>query len=282
MARIARSVRVLVCALGALAVSAPAMRAAAQDDEPAPAAAKAPLTPAQIEARERRLQAQSDKWNEVPAPADPRDFSGVWWTRGHDRTYRQLDKSLPPMTPLEAASRQHHLDMDQAGTPVMEAQTLCYAPGVPHVWVSPYPIQFDYLPGMIVVLYEVQHSVRYIHMDGKPAPAHTPRTFMGYSRGHWEGDALVIVTDHFNDKTQIDEESLTHGEKLVVTERISKFKNKYGGAELRNLITIADPDHFPRPWTAERLFPWRSDVQIQEYSCEENNPEGAASGVSVR
>jgi hypothetical protein len=258
------------------------MSARAQDDEPKPAASKTPPTPEQIAAREKRLQAQSDKWNAVPAPADPRDFSGVWWTRGHDRAYRQLDKSLPPMTALEAASRRHHLEMDEKGTPVMEAQTLCYAPGVPHVWVSPYPIQFDYLPGMVVILYEVQHSVRYIHMDGKPVPAHTPRSYMGYSRGHWEGDTLVIITDHFNDKTQIDEESLTHGDKLVVTERITKFKNKYGGSELRNLITIADPDHFTRPWTAERLFPWRSDVQIQEYSCEENNPEGAASGVSVR
>lgn len=266
-----------LCAAGWL--SGPVL-AQAQDDA-APPRARAPLTPEQAAAREKTLQAQSDLWNKVPAPADPRDFSGVWWTRGHVPAFRQLDNSLPPMTPLEAASHQKHLDMEKAGTPIGEAQNLCMPAGVPHLLVSPYPIQFDYSAGQILILYEVQHNVRFVHMDGKPVPPRTPRTFLGYSRGHWEGDELVIVTDHFNDQTQIDEESLSHGLKLVVTERISKFRNKYGGAELRDRITIEDPDHYTRPWTTERLFPWRSDVQLAEYSCEENNHEAVVNGVLV-
>ena len=146
---------------------------------------------------------------------------------------------------------------------------------------SPYPIQFVYTPGLITILHEVAHNVRYIHMDGKPVPADTPRTFLGYSVGHWEGNTLVIVTDHFNDRTQIDEESLSHGLKLKVTERITKFTNKYGGVELRNLITIDDPDHFTHPWTAERTYPWRGDIRISEYSCEENNRNAPENGVTV-
>ena len=159
---------------------------------------------------------------------------------------------LLPLTPLEAASRQHHLDMEKAGTPIADAPTQCFPHGMPRLMASPYPIQFVYAPGLITILHEVAHNVRYIHMDGKPAPADTPRTLLGYSVGHWEGNTLVIVTDHFNDRTQIDEESLSHGLKLKVTEHITKFTNKYGGVELRNLITIDDPDHFTKPWTAER------------------------------
>ena len=119
------------------------------------------------------------------------------------------------------------------------------------------------------MLHEVAHNVRFIHMDGQPAPADTPRSFLGYSVGHWEGNTLVIVTDHFNDRTQIDEESLSHGLQLKVTERMTRFTNRYGGAEIRDLITIEDPEHYTRPWTAERLYPWRGDIRIAEYSCED-------------
>ena len=237
-----------------------------------------------------QLRAQAKEWNAVPAPSDPRDFQGVWWTRGYDRTYRPVTNpfqrpdeaaKLLPLTDSEAKSRQHHLDMEAAGTPIVDASTDCYPHGVPRVMASPYPIQIDYLPGMIVILHEVAHNVRYIHMDNKPVPANEPLTYQGYSRGHWEGNTLVIDTDHFNDKTQIDEESLSHGLKLQVHEEITKFTNQYGGVELRNLITITDPDHFTHPWTAERLYPWRSDVKVTEYTCEENNRNKSVNGVTV-
>ena len=252
--------------------------------------ARKPPTPEQIAAREKKNAEDAKLWNANPAPSDPRNFEGVWWTRGYDRTFRPYTNppmnpaeaaKLLPLTPLEAASRQHHLDMEKAGTPVVDASTDCYPHGVPRVMASPYPIQFDYLPGMIVILHEVAHNVRYIHMDGKPAPANEPLTYMGYSRGRWEGDTLVIDTDHFNDKTQVDEESLSHGLKLKVHEEITKFTNKYGGVELRNMITISDPDHFTKPWTAERLYPWRGDIKVNEYTCEENNRNKSVNGVTV-
>ncbi len=244
----------------------------------------------QIAAREKRNAADAAEWNKIPAPRDPRDFSGIWWTRGYDRTFRPVtdpplspaeSAKLLPLTPTEAANRKHHLDMEKLGTPVADAPTQCFPHGVPRIIASPYPIQFVYSPGMITILYEVAHNVRYIHMDGKSAPSDTPRTFFGYSAGHWEGSTLVVFTDHFNDRTQIDEESLSHGLKLTVTERITKFTNKYGGVELRDLLTIEDPEHFTKPWTAERLFPWRGDIRISEYSCEENNRNAPVNGVTV-
>ena len=62
---------------------------------------------------------------------------------------------------------------------------------------------------------------------------------------------------------------------------MTKFTNRYGGVEIRNLITIEDPEHFTRPWTAERLYPWRGDIRIAEYSCEENNRNAPVNGVAV-
>jgi hypothetical protein len=188
---------------------------------------------------------------------------------------------LLPLTAMEAASWQHHIDMEKLGTPIADAPTQCFPHGIPRLMASPYPIQLVYSPGLITILHEVAHNVRFIHMDGQPPPPDAPRTFLGYSVGHWEGNTLVIVTDHFNDRTQIDEEALSHGLQLKVTERITKFTNRYGGAELRNLITIEDPEHFTQPWTAERTYPWRGDIRISEYSCEENNRNAPVNGISV-
>jgi hypothetical protein len=262
----------------------------AQEGAPPPGPTQGGDPAARAAAQDKRNAEAAALWNKIPAPTDPRDFSGVWWTRGYDRTFRPVtdrpmrpdqSASLLPMTPVEAASRQHHLDMEKAGTPIADAPTQCFPHGVPRLIASPYPVEFVYAPGLITLLHEVAHNVRFIHLDGKPAPADTPRSFLGYSAGHWEGNTLVIVTDHFNDRTQIDEESLSHGLQLKVTERMTKFTNKYGGVEIRDLITIEDPEHFTKPWTAERLFPWRGDIHLAEYSCEENNRNAPVNGIAV-
>ena len=223
-------------------------------------------------------------------PQDPRDFTGVWWTRGYDRTFRPVtdppqspaqSSKLLPLTPQEQASWQHHLDMEKLGTPIADAPTQCFPHGIPRLLASPYPVEYVYSPGLITILHEVAHNVRFIHMDGRPAPADTPRTFLGYSVGHWEGNTLVIFTDHFNDRTQIDEEALSHGLQLKVTERITKATGRSGVPELRDLITIEDPEHFTQPWTALRTYPRRDDIRLAEYSCEENNRNAPVNGISV-
>jgi hypothetical protein len=234
-------------------------------------AAAAPPTPEQIAAREKQAAADAAEWNKIPAPKDPRDFSGVYWTRGYDRTYRQLDRSMPPFLPAAQKEWQRHVDAEKAGAPIADAPTQCFPHGVPRLIASPYPIRFVQTGNEIWMLHEVAHNVRVIHLDKKAPPANTPLSFLGYSVGHWEGDTLVVETTHLNDRTRIDEEAITHGTKLKVTERITKFTNKYGGTELRDLITMDDPDNFTKPWTAERLFPWRGDIEVTEYSCEENN-----------
>src|SRR5690348_17160594 len=169
----------------------------AQEGERPPAAGRTPPTPEQIAAREKRAAEQSAEWNKNPAPKDPRDFSGVWWTRGYDRTFRPVtdhpmspveSAKLLPLTPLEAKSRAHHLYMESIGKPIADAPTRCFPHGIPRLMASPYPIQFVYSPGLITILHEVAHNVRFIHMDGKPPPPNTPRTFLGYSVGHWEGN----------------------------------------------------------------------------------------------
>lgn len=202
-----------------------------------------------------------------PPSADPRDISGVWWTRGYDRRYRTLDGQLPPFTPAGRAEWDRHIQAEKDGRPIADAPTRCLPHGVPRIMASPYPIQILQTPGQITFLHEVGHNVRIIYMD-EQHPADLDPTFMGHSVGRWEGDTLVVDTVGFNDLTQIDEEGIVHSDKLHVVERFRKIN---GGKQLEDLITIEDPVNFTAPWTTRRVYEWRPDVRIMEYVCEENN-----------
>jgi hypothetical protein len=68
---------------------------------------------------------------------------------------------------------------------------------------------------------------------------------------------------------------------MKVHEEFTKFTNQYGGVELLDLITMDDPDYYTRPWTISKIFSWRGDMGITEYSCEENNRNVAVNGVTV-
>jgi hypothetical protein len=222
-------------------------------------------------------QAQRKTWEPTPPPADPRDFTGLWQLPGGNINLLQENGEGAPFTPEEAKRTQQLIDAEAQGAVLTDAASQCFPHGVPRLSFAPYPIRFAYVPGAILMLHEVAHNLRIIRMDGKPAPKDTPESFLGYSAGHWEGNVLVVETSHFNDKTPLDFHS-SHGTKLKVTERFEKQKTSMGYTDLVVHITIDDPDHFTKPFTVLRRWPYRSDMEatlgsegIQEYSCEENN-----------
>ena len=89
---------------------------------------------------------------------------------------------------------------------------------------------------------------------------------MGESAGRWEGDALVVESVNFNDKTWIDRRGVPHSNQLRVTERFSRN----GDGQLIVEITVEDPVAFTAPWTARRVFDsvnWR----LEENVCVEND-----------
>lgn len=239
-----------------------------------------PMTAAQWLARRRGNgnPAQRKKWEPVPPPADPRDFTGLWQLPGGNINLLQEDGEAPPFTPEEAKRTKQLEDAEKHGAVLTDAASQCFPHGVPRLSFAPYPLRFAYLPGEILMLHEVNHNLRLIHMDRKEAPKDEPQSFLGYSVGHWEGNALVVETSHFNDKTPLDFHS-SHGTKLKVTERFEKEKTAQGYTDLVVHITIDDPEHFTKPFTVVRYWPFRSDMVnkpgssdgITEYSCEENN-----------
>ena len=210
--------------------------------------------------------------------SDPHDIDGVWWTPGYDRKFRTVDGQLPPFTERGRREWQYNVKADEAGTPVADAPTGCLPHGIPRLLASPYPIQIITTPGQMTWVHEVNRNQRWIYMDEKQ-PANPPKTYLGHSVGHWEGDTLVIDTIGLNDKTRIDEEGITHSDQLHVVERIRKVDID-GVLHLESLITITDPVMFTAPWTTRRIYKARPEVRLMEYVCEENNRNGPENGVT--
>ena len=117
-------------------------------------------------------------------------------------------------------------------------------------------------PGYVALVHEMVHETRIVPLDGRPALSPGIRQWEGSSRGHWDGDTLVVETTNFTDKTRFRGST----ENLKVTERFSRLD----GRTLRYQFTVEDPNTWTRPWTAEYAWPLTGD-QLYEYACHEGN-----------
>ena len=123
-----------------------------------------------------------------------------------------------PYLPAALAQRKQNYDNRLTADP----EARCYLPGVPRINYMPYPFQIFQLPDRVVITYEYVHAIRVIFTDGKPRPAGLADLWdfwMGDSRGHWEGDTLVVDVTHFNDQTWFDRAGNFHSDALHVVER---------------------------------------------------------------
>jgi hypothetical protein len=118
-------------------------------------------------------------------------------------------------------------------------------------------------PGYVVVRNEMIHSARLIPTDGgRPHPGARIRNWSGDSRGHWEGNTLVVDTTNFNSKIRFRNSTSA----LHVTERFTRTD----ATTVVYSFTVEDPNTWTRPWTAE--IPMKKvPGPIYEYACHEGN-----------
>jgi hypothetical protein len=114
----------------------------------------------------------------------------------------------------------------------------------------------------VVILMEMIHDARVIPIDGQAPLDGSIRLWHGDSRGHWEGDTLVIETKNYSKKSGFRGSS----ENLHVTERLTLV----GPNTLNYVVTIEDPDTWTAPWTV--MIPLKeTGEEIFEYACHEGN-----------
>jgi hypothetical protein len=147
----------------------------------------------------------------------------------------------------------------------LDPEVKCYLPGVPRAVYMPYPFQIVQSPEAILVAYEFASASRTIRMnnqDKAPVPA-----WMGWSRGRWEGETLVVDVTGFNDKTWFDRAGNYHTRALHVVERYTATSANTMHYE----ATIEDPNVFTRPWKISMPLYRRVEpnAQLVEYKCVE-------------
>ncbi len=141
----------------------------------------------------------------------------------------------------------------------------CYLPGVPRATYMPYPFQILQGVDKILIAYEFAGATRTIHMDdvgNSPGP-----TWMGWSRGRWEGETLVVDVTGFNGQTWFDRAGNFHSDALHVIERYTPISPNH----LIYEATIEDPNVFTEPWTIKMPLYRRleTDKRLLEYECVE-------------
>lgn len=146
-----------------------------------------------------------------------------------------------------------------------DPEVKCFMPGVPRATYMPYPFQILQGADKILIAYEFAGTTRTIHMD--TVPDSPSPSWMGWSRGRWEGDTLVVDVTDFNEETWFDRAGNFHSEALKVTERYTRV----GQDHLMYEATIEDPKVFTRPWKMRMPLYRRleSDAQVLEYKCVE-------------
>jgi hypothetical protein len=140
----------------------------------------------------------------------------------------------------------------------------CYLPGVPRATYMPFPFQIvQGTSPYVLFAYEFTSATRVVRMDWKQeAPTDS---WMGWSRGRWDGDTLVVEVTGQREETWFDRAGNYHSDMLRVVERYTPASPYHVMYE----ATIEDPKVFSRPWTIR--FPlyrrMETNVQLLEFKC---------------
>jgi hypothetical protein len=194
------------------------------------------------------------------------DLSGVWQT---DIKYNaDLAADLKPGDVVMLPAGRALFDERQANLAKDDPEGFCLAPGVPRVNGVPFPQKIIETPASVVILYETRTTFRQIFLDAQHTLSSSPQpTWMGYSKGRWDGDTLVVDTTGFNGRTWLDDAGHPQSAGGRVIERIRRPDFWHLVAE----ITIDDPAMYVRPWTVTQEFRLDPDGELIEYVCGENN-----------
>ena len=208
-------------------------------------------------------------------------YNNFWMERGYVYEQTSLvvdppDGRLPAVTAtaqrrqetLVAARRLPSYPASHEEPSLMER---CITRGLPGIMLpGNYNHNYNILqtPQHVVIFAEMIHDTRIIPIDGRPHVDPAIRQWLGDSRGHWDGDTLVVETTRFSDKLYERRGSLLvwgTGRHMTVVERFTRV-----GDTIDYRLTLTDPTAFRQPFTVSiPMAPLAAPMF--EYACHEGN-----------
>jgi hypothetical protein len=230
---------------------------------------------------------------DAPAPktADGKvDFSGIWARTGgfggggRGRGETPAPTTTPDGIPLstfgEVAGRGFTLPLQPWAADLKKKRMADNNKDNPDVWClpiglmqyhnHPQPRQIVQTKTLMLITYESNYGLRYIYLDGRPAPSNDPTPWwFGYSRGWYEGDTLVIETTNFRGDERagwLDVNGSPYTDALKMTERLRR--PSFGTLEID--VTIDDKKAYTKPFTVRVNQRLMVDEEMIEFICNEN------------
>lgn len=232
----------------------------------------------------------------------PAGMAGTWLIEKPVTAVRTLDGAEPPLLPQAAEIYRQHLAQRQRGDTSYDSVTWCASAGMPRIMLLNSRFELVVRPRYVAFLHEWNWWARTVYLDGalssgpnvaplapptggpppgagppaagappsgaEGAPAEARAAFieatgpMGLSRGHLEGDTLVIETSALRDTTLIDNSGLPHSDALKIIEHL-RLKS---ANVLEDRIRIEDPKMFAQPWETVATYR-RQHGEIKEDVC---------------
>ena len=200
------------------------------------------------------------------------NYNGFWLpSRDIDhRTSLIIDPAngrIPDQTPearARAAAAAEQRRLHPADAPENRGLSeRCITFGVPRFQAA-YSSVYQIVQGPTDVVFDMEtiHDARVIPLDGRKHLPESMRQWLGNSRGHWEGETLVVETQGFSPKSNM----LGSSSGLHLVERFTRV----AADTLQYDATMSDPSTWTRPWTARVLFK-RTNEPLIEYACHEGN-----------
>lgn len=215
-----------------------------------------------------------------------RAYNNFWVDRG-THVYKNMrtsividppDGRVPPFTPAAKAKydafhariAQHPSDGPEDR--LLTERCILFGASGPPMLPEPYNNNYEITqgPGFVAIAAEMNHETRIIPLDGRPHLPSAMRQWTGDSRGHWEGDTLVVDTTNFkgSDQSRFGVSYLDgmSDENLHVVERFRRADSE----TILYQATVEDTTVYTRPWTVELSMSKRAS-RVFEYACHEGN-----------
>ncbi len=240
------------------------------------------------EARSLEEKTARERVDRPPRPGDTGTYNRFWvdyGTRvvGTNRTslISDPDGKLPPLAASAAernAARRAAGAQPPSGPEDMTLTDRCVLgfnsgpPFLPSAYNN--TVQIFQTTDYVVVLNEMIHDARIVPLDGRPHLGARVRQWMGDSRGHWDGDTLVVETTNFDSSREllggVNLWRYTNARKPVATARLVERFTRLDENTVTYEFSLDDPGTWTRPWSAS--FPLVGiDGELFEYACHEGN-----------
>lgn len=250
-------------------------------------AEKGALSPEELAKREEQFRKQAEQDNEEFVPANGGTSSinppGYWVEHAKPNAQTSLvvdppDGRIPPLTPDGQKRLKElrgglgpgsHFPSVVNSWEDFDIYSRCISRGM---LSSMLPTLYNFgnqivqAPGWVAIRNEMIHETRVVPLDGSPHAGKNIRSYMGDSRGHWEGNTLVVETTNFNGKIGIGSSGPTT-DALIIVERFTRVAPD----ELSYDATISDPGTWTKPWKIHMPYKLDPHYVVYEYACHEGN-----------